>query len=100
MKKITRRYVVTVENHYGPTFCLGVYKTYEKAVTCIMENIWDFQLSYKKEGDIFLTSELQDMSDDAGKFIVVKYKAHCWTHTDEPYQDIYRILYADEEDED
>lgn len=94
-----RRYVSTLETHDNTTFCLGIHKTPEKAVAKIMEHIWDFQLSYKEDGDIFKVSELRDMADDTGKYITVEFKKHQWDFLDEPYKDNYCILYGEEDEE-
>ena len=91
-----RKYVV-VEDHDGSgMFCLGVFNDYRTAIGEIMNSIWQFQESYKKEGDIFKYTEPYVMEGDAGEAIEITFKAYCWKEEMKHY---CYVLYLDEEEE-
>ena len=72
---------VLIEEHGGDgIFCIGVFDDVEKAIGHAMNAIWDFQNSYKDEGDKFEISAPYDLEGDAGFGIDVTFKYSKWDH--------------------
>ncbi len=78
-------------------FCTGIFNDVETAIGHAMNSIWDFQDSYKGEGDSFEISSPQDTEGDGGFAIFAKYKAASWEHECVSYWYILDI--SDEEKE-
>ena len=91
---IKKRKYVLVTDSQDTIMCLGIYENYYEALGHAMDSIFQFKESYKGEGDIFQISDPFLLDSDAGEGIEITYKASCW---EEPYKEMYCILYTDEE---
>ena len=93
MKNITKRQFVYVVEMSDDVMCMGVYDNYFEAVGRMMDSIWEFSESYKKDGDMFSFSEPVWRDDsESGMFVEVEFKAACWSHSE---KEIHRILFND-----
>ena len=86
---------ITVEEHGkdGGVYCTGIFDDWYAAFGHISTNILEFKQSYKDPGDLFELSEPFIMDGEGGWCIVVKFKAACWTHMEEPSEHYYYILF-------
>ena len=87
-----KQWVVVEEDDGGDVFCLGIYNDIYTAIGYAMSHIWEFEESYKKDGDFFEYTHFEELDCESGFFCEVKYKAWCWTHMKEPLKDTYFIL--------
>lgn len=91
------RQYVTVEQHEssGGVFCTGIFNSWRDALNYAVNNIEEFKKSYDEPNDIFEFTEPFAMDGDGGWCIIVRFKAACWTHIDEPLEHYYYILFYD-----
>ena len=94
---MTRKFVNVIDHGSMAVFCTGVYNDFEKALGATMFDIYDFKDNYRKEGDFFDISDLEELDCDGGVYIITRFKAETWN---EPDERIYYILFLDEADED
>ena len=91
-----KRQFVAIEDHVdGGMFCLGIFDDYRTAVGEIMDSVWEFKENYRKEGDIFHYTEMENMEGDYGEVMTVTFKKNCWEKERHHY---YYILYDDSEE--
>ena len=91
-----RRFVNVYDSGNMTMFCTGIYDDFEKALGATMWDIFDFQESYKDEGDFFEIGGLEELDGDGGLYITVTFKASSWKESDSHN---YYILFQDDEEE-
>ena len=80
-------------------FCMGVYDDIHTAIGYVMEEVWCFQESYKKdEGSVYEISSLYDLEGESGWGIEVTYKAPTWDEARKEYH--YILKHWNEEEKD
>ena len=87
------RFVVVQENEDGAHWLMAVTDSAAEAWGTVMMDVWDFSQSYKDEGDVFEIGIPFRMDGDGGYALVVRYKAACWTHLDQPKTQRYYVLF-------
>ncbi len=87
-----RQYIVINEMEDDVIAC-KVCEDYDTAVGYAMNRIWEFEESYKDDGDKFEIGKLEN--NENSDSIRFRFKSHYWDHYCE---EVYRILYYDEPD--
>ena len=92
---MARKFVNVYDSGNMTMFCTGIYDDFEKALGATMWDIFDFQESYKDEGDFFEIGGLEELDGDGGLYITVTFRASSWKETDCHH---YYILFQDDEE--
>ncbi len=63
----------------GETFCEGVFDNYYTAVGKMMDRIWEFSESYKKDGDVFeINNPIVSDVDGESERVRIRFKSVNW----------------------